>query len=93
MLAFAFTSRSDSKEPACLPPAAGLLAELGGLSAVLSAPQNPADHMGAGHGQLLPPGVDGPDHGPSGHLCLPQTCACAKAIFFNAGDGKSLGGN
>lgn len=46
--------------------------------------------MGEGHGQLFPLGVDGPILGPSGCLCLPQTRACAKAIFLNAGDGRSL---
>lgn len=60
---------------------------------MLSAPPDPADDMGEGHGQLLPLGVDGPVHGPNGHLRLPQTRACAKAIFFNAGDGKSPSGN
>lgn len=60
---------------------------------MLSDPQDPADHMGEGHGQLLSLGVDCPVHGSSGHLHLPQTRACAKAIFFNAGVGKSPSGN
>lgn len=81
--------RFGSKEPACLPPAAGLLAAISGFPAVLPASSDLADDMGEGPSQLLPLGVDCPVNGPAGCLCVAQTSTCSKTVFFTAGDGTT----